>query len=369
MRSRVVHLTSVHQPLDVRIQKQCAALADAGYEVTLVATAKGPAGGSRVPVRLLPRPTSRPRRMLVTTRQVQVAARELDADVYHFHDPELMFAGAALRRAGKRVVYDVHEDYAGEMLSKEWIASPLRPLVGRATGFVEQFFSRRFDLVVTATPTIARLFPPQKTVVVQNYPAREELVSREARPFSDREAAVAYVGDLTTGRGAREMVEAIGLVNPALAARLYIAGPVSTQHLDRDLEALPGFARTTMLGWIGRDEVRNLLARVRAGLVLFHPLPNHLRAQPNKLFEYMAAGIPVIGSDFPLWRELVGATAAGVLVDPMDTQAIAAAITRVLTNPADAEAMGRNGRAAVESEYNWENQAARLVEAYRALTS
>jgi glycosyltransferase involved in cell wall biosynthesis len=366
-RPRVVQVTTVHLPTDNRIQRQCRALTDAGYDVTLVATSDGAVVESSVPVAALHRPRSRRQRMLATTRQALATARDLKADAYHFHDPELMFAGAALRRGGAKVVYDVHEDYAAEMLAKDWIARPLRRVVGRGTALIERVLSRRFDLIVAATPAIGRQFPPHKTVVVQNFPQMEEFV-RPSRGV-EREAAVAYVGDLTTVRGVREMVEAMAHVDPGLEARLYLAGPESTPGLERDLARLPGFDRTTLMGRISRPEVGDLLARVRAGLVLFHPLPNHVNAQPNKLFEYMSAGIPVVASDFPLWRQIVGDAGCGILVDPLDPRAIAAAIEEVLSDPSAAEAMGRNGRAAVERAYNWGSEAEKLVGAYRTLLS
>ena len=104
---------------------------------------------------------------------------------------------------------------------------------------------------------------------------------------------------------------------------------------------------------------------MRCGLVLFRPAPNHLEAQPNKLFEYMSAGLPVIASDFPAWRELVEGTGAGLLVDPDDPQAIAHAIAWILRHPAEAEQMGRRGREAVYRDFNWDREAEKLAACYR----
>jgi glycosyltransferase involved in cell wall biosynthesis len=367
-RPRVVHLTTVHDPRDTRIQKQCRTLAEAGYDVTLVATADRPVEDSAVPVRTLPRPRSRLARMLKTTRQARRIAGELRADVYHFHDPELMPVGSSLRRRGARVVYDVHEDYPAEIRTKEWIAAPLRPAVARVTDAVERRLAAgRFDLFVAATPPIARRFPASRTVLVQNFPAVAELTAPAGNPYAERANVLAYVGDVTTVRGASEMVAAVGRVDAALDVHLKIAGRVSTPGLAEDLATIDGFDRTELLGHLARSEVRDLLSTARAGLVLFHPTPNHLASQPNKLFEYMAAGIPVLASDFPLWREIVEGAQCGLLVDPQDPTAIAAAVERILRDPAAAESMGRHGRHAVETTYNWDAEGRRLVEAYAAL--
>src|SRR5699024_10575453 len=118
--------------------------------------------------------------------------------------------------------------------------------------------------------------------------------------------------------GAREMVEAIGLVPERYGLRLALGGAFSPLSLREELEALPGWAHVDALGWLQRSDVADLLSDGRMGLVLFHPAPNHVDAQPNKLFEYMSAGIPVIASDFPLWRHIVDGAGCGLLVDPLD---------------------------------------------------
>ena len=115
---------------------------------------------------------------------------------------------------------------------------------------------------------------------------------------------------------------------------------------------------------LGRADVASLLARSIAGLVLFHPEPNHVNAQPNKLFEYMSAGLPVIASDFPLWRAIVREHDCGLCVDPRDPQAIAEAMRTLAADPEGARRMGMNGRRAVLATFNWQQEETRLLELY-----
>jgi glycosyltransferase involved in cell wall biosynthesis len=121
------------------------------------------------------------------------------------------------------------------------------------------------------------------------------------------------------------------------------------------------------LGWQSRREAVKLLGRVRVGLVVLHPTPAFLESYPVKLFEYMAAGLPVIASDFPLWREIVSKAEAGILVDPRNPAAIAGAIDHLLRHPDDAARMGANGRRAVLQRYNWSQEASKLVDLSRKI--
>ena len=106
-----------------------------------------------------------------------------------------------------------------------------------------------------------------------------------------------------------------------------------------------------------------------AGVVLYHPELNHINAQPNKMFEYMAAGIPVIASDFPLWKEILEGARCGVCVDPLDPDQIADAIRWIVDHPEQAEQMGKNGRKAIIERYNWKREEDTLLGLYRGLES
>ena len=146
-----------------------------------------------------------------------------------------------------------------------------------------------------------------------------------------------------------------------------LAGAFDSASLEKEVRGLAGWSRVDFLGWQSRRQVAGLLGSVRAGLVLFHPVPNHVEAEPNKLFEYMAAGLPIVASDFPLWREIVGKTECGLLVDPLDPSAIADAIRWIFEHPDDAAAMGERAQEAARTRYNWDAEARKLLEFYGKL--
>jgi len=368
---RIAHLTSVHPAFYVRIfHKECRTLAESGYDVVLVVPHERDDQVDGVRIHAVPKPANRLSRMLITTFHVLRAALSENAEIYHFHDPELIPVGLILRLIGKAVVYDVHEDVPKDVLSKSYIRSSLaRRLIARLAEITEHLGSGFFSAVVAATPAIAKRFPREKTVVVENFPILGELEVPRASSYQQRPLQVVYIGDITRIRGISEMVKAIVLVPEKIRPELALAGTFDPPDLEDQVRRLPGWTATIFLGWQSRTQLSKLLDRSRVGMLLFHPVPNHIEAQPNKLYEYMSMGLPVIASDFPLWRQIIGHAGCGLLVDPLNPEAIAEAISWLLDHPEQAEAMGYRGRQAVLSNYNWDNEARKLVTLYHQLST
>ena len=176
-----------------------------------------------------------------------------------------------------------------------------------------------------------------------------------------------FVGAIADVRGAREMVLAIGKVPPAFGARLILAGPISEDELLVELKQFPGWERVEHHPRQTRPQVARHLDRARAGLVLFHPTGNYIEAYPVKMFEYMAAGIPLIVSNFTLWHSLFDDVGCAIFVDPLDPSALAEAMQWILANPEEAERMGARGREAVQQRFNWDAEAKKLLRFYDGL--
>ncbi len=364
-RIRVCHLTSLHSRSDTRIfVKECRSLANHGYAVDLV-VADGKGDGSQDGVRILDvgRCGGRLRRMLFGGRRVYRRALEVDADVYHFHDPELMPIARRLQKKGKRVVYDVHEDLPRQILSKHYLKSWIRPILSRVVERYENAMARRFDLIVAATPFIRDRFLRQNasTCDVNNFPiaAGSETVALEPR----EPGAVCYVGSISRVRGICELLDAAAKAS----VTLHLAGEFWPPSLLDELRRTAAWERVVYHGFVSRREVESIYARSQAGLVVLHPTESYRNALPVKLFEYMLAELPVIASDFPLWQEIVRESRCGLCVDPRNPDAIAAAIRYLLTHREEARQMGKSGRRAVLARYNWEAEEQKLVEAYRRL--
>ena len=362
---KVCHLTSVHPPFDIRIfHKECKTLCQAGYQVVLIAPHDQDEEVDGVRIRALRKAKSRFKRMTQTVWGAYKESINQEADTFHFHDLELVPVGLLLKLHGKRIIYDVHEDYSQALLSREWIPSWLRRILAQMVGCGERLGAKFFDGVVAATPHIARRFPTIKTITVQNFPWLNQSMRDPIIPYQQREKVVAYLGVVSALRGAKEMVEAMALLPQRLDARLKIAGIFSPVGLEGEVRDLPGGDRLDFLGWQRHKEAMAMLGEARMGLVVFHPVPNHTEAQPNKLFEYMSAGIPVIASDFPLWRRVVEEAQCGLLVDPLNPKAITEAIQWLLEHPAEAEEMGKRGQEAIRKHFNWNNEANKLLILY-----
>jgi glycosyltransferase involved in cell wall biosynthesis len=367
---KICHLTSAHPAMDIRIfHKECRTLCDAGYQVVLIAQYGRDEVVDGIAIKAIKTPRNRLERMSLTLRRVYRRAVKEKAVLYHLHDPELLLMGFLLKLKGKKIVYDVHEDYSGAIRSRSWIPFGLRTILSKFMRALEALASVCFDAIIIATPAIARHFPPDKSHIVQNLPVLNVLHTELPIPYCARPFQIVYIGCLSALRGAKEMVRAMELLPDDLQAKLVLAGHFSPADLEDDLKKMPGWKKTSFLGWLSQRDIAALLQESRVGLVLFHPIPNHIESQPNKLFEYLSAGVPVIASDFPLWKNLLTEGRCGLVVDPLDPEAIAAAIRRLLENPQDGESMGQRGLQLFRECYNWNNEAWRLLVAYRRILS
>lgn len=360
----VCHLTSVHSRNDIRIfLKQCSSLANAGYNVSLiVADSKGDEikngvkiidAGVKASNRLL--------RMTRTVSKIYKKAKEIDAEIYHFHDPELIPIGLKLKQSGKTVIYDVHEDYSEDILNKGWIVKPLRNIIADIFEYYESYAAKKLDAIVTATPHIKKKFKPlnSNTFDINNYPILNSSVFNDSNK-TIRQRKINYVGAIGGIRGIFEMIRALEFID----TNLILAGTFSTNKDYELAKSMKGWKKVDYQGQVDRTEVEKILVESLAGLVLYHPGPNHNNCQPNKLFEYMAAGLPVIASNFPLWKEIVEKNKCGICVNPLNPEEIADAINWLMQNQTEASLMGKNGLRAVLEKYNWEAESHKLIRFY-----
>ena len=284
-------------------------------------------------------------------------------DIVHFHDPELIFVGILLRLIGIKVIYDVHENVRMQILTKKWIKSGLRALVSKLFAFIEHNTAYFWNYVVCATPSIAKNFSHiSNIIVINNYPIVQPNYQR--KNIKNIEIDVIYIGVISLERGITFLLDAI-LFDPKI--RVCIVGRFDSNDTKAICESHVIWKYVNYVSWSNKSKVDDLLSKSLSGIVNFLPLENHIESQPNKLFEYMEAGLAVIASDFPLWRTLIEESSSGFLVDPTKSDSIYAAISNVTSNVEQSISMGSNGRKVIVKEFNWEFEKFKLYDIYKKI--
>lgn len=360
---KVCHVTSAHSKEDVRIfHKECTSLARAGYDVYLVQQGDSYEKNGVHLVGFGRRAKNRLDRMLNSGKRAYKKALEVDADIYHLHDPELLPYALKLKRKGKKVIFDSHEHTAEAIYEKEWLPGFVRSGVFYAYSTYQTGICKKLDAVVTVTPNIVEYFRkinPQ-TVQVANYP----IWSDEAPKIAEKHACVVFAGGISSQWNHHVLLQALEQVPEC---RYCLCGAGDQTYLDQ-LMADPGWKNVDYMGVIPHLEVAEHLAASMVGIALLRPGRNtdwnNGTIGNTKIFEEMMVGLPVVCTDFVLWRAFVDRYHCGICVDPSDPKQIAASIRYLLENPEEAARMGENGRRAVKEEFNWGVEEKKLLSLY-----
>lgn len=364
---RVAHVSTAHHRNELRVHlKECNSLSAAGYEVYFfVADGLGNQRVGSVQVVDVGAVKGRLHRMLICPWRLLFAALKIKAKIYHFHDPEILPVSLFFKMNGAAVIYDSHEDVPRAILSRTWIPRWLRGAISFVFESFENFIARRLTYVVGATPLIANRFERIgcNSIAINNFPLAEEI--QNVNPRKKRVDRICFLGGISLARGVREIVLAL----EGLDVVLTLAGPFDSPEAEKSLSELPGWSKVDYKGNISRESVMEIMSESMIGMICYLPEPNHVNAYPNKLFEYMSAGLPVVASDFPLWREIVEGNRCGICVDPGNPVAIVRAVKRLISDFDGASVMGENGRKAVVTMYNWSSEEKKLLGLYKGIIS
>lgn len=364
---RVCHVTSVHPWNDARIfHKECISLVQSGYHVFLVAydVSEVVVAGVHL-INAGRKPASRVMRIFLSWYRFAKIMKKLDPHIIHIHDPELLPVGFIFRKSGRKLIFDIHENIPDQIMLKRYIPSLLRRFVSYIYKFLERKFLRYFDYCVAAVPFIRMDYEKRgyKVVEVQNFPRVEEFALIEHN-WNEKGRAICYVGLLDQSRGANILLK---LMDRMPDWTLYIAGTVTDKFL---LDTIKKHPSIHYLGVLRRTELPMLFSKCVAGLVLFEPLPKYEVSLPIKMFEYMAAGLPVVATGFDYWKQFLyydDGSRAGILVNVQNMDEVIKSIQHLWENRAVSMWMGQAGRKAVQQMFHWKMEERKLLQVYSKL--
>lgn len=361
-RPRVVHVTTAHFADDVRIfERECRSLSETGlYDVYLAAsgTIAGDAGVTLIP--MTPPPVSRAGRFTAGLRKSLALTAALEADLWHFHDPELLPVAIRLARSGRRVVWDAHEDYGAqftEVGAKNWVPRPARSVVRAGTQALLKQVDRHAVGVIAATPTIASRYSNPRTVVVGNE-ARLDLFAQCRPDFASRQ--VLFTGSPGPGHLFREVVEAVADIPDA---RLAVAGREPSATVWREARTLLG-DRLDHLGWLDRRQLAAAMASSALGLLTYADTEAYADSSPTKGFEFAAAGLPMVASPNRMNVDAFRRSGAGYMAEDFSSRALRTAISVALSDELRWQSASESGRDWAAREGSWAASEHRLLELY-----
>jgi glycosyltransferase involved in cell wall biosynthesis len=299
-------------------------------------------------------------------------AIEVKADVYHFHDFELIYKVLKIKKAlpKSKLVYDVHEHYPDMMRMSRKIPKMLRPIATFIVDKSELRYAKKFDQIITADDAVKERFDKihSNVDVIYNF---SEFEPKEENT-TEKEYDVIYQGGITLERGVYNVVQAIHILKEKFPEiKMVFVGPfddvqgreiVYAYIEEHDLDA-----NILFTGRVPHVEVEDYIRKSRAGVVTLLPLPKYFKNIPIKQFEYMSCGIPVVGSDLPPIKRFIAKYDSGIIVDPTKPEEIAKALHILLCDPRLCKEMGENGIKAVREEYNWAKMEEKLLKVYSRL--
>lgn len=367
---KVCHVTSAHPPEDGRIfRRACVSAANAGYDTYLVEQGDTyDKNGVHIVGIGKPEKPGRLYRMTTIAKKAYLKAKEIDADLYQFHDPELLPYAKKLKKMGKAVIFDSHENYVEQFRNKpylpklaavllsKWFASYSRKVYGMIDGLTypgnDEYKSVYHGL-------------NKRVVATDNLPWMSELYDRYDAEVSREPNTACYVGGLDEVRGVTQIIKACSVAK----CKLYLAGNFSSDEYRKSLEEMDEYACVEYLGVIGREEVVKLLQKVSVGLCTLLDTGQYYKMQnfPTKVYEYMSMSMPVVLNDSPFNKKAVPELQIGYCVDPMNTEEMAKIIRNLLDDSDTCVRFGKNGRAAIKNKYCWDREQKKLISMYKEI--
>ena len=372
MSVKVCHVTSVHQRYDTRIfHKECTSLAKAGYDVTLL-VADNQSPEVRNGVKIISadfKPASRLDRILHSSRVMFKYAMQVNADIYHLHDPELLPVAKKLKQNGKKVIFDSHENYPAQIACKYYLPCMMRKAASAIYQSYETHILKYCDAVIIPCTFYGgiNIFEGRckRTVYISNAPKLEELYDAYKSEGRNWNNAICHIGSLTYERGITHLIKAAYKAN----VRLILAGKFVQNDYHEELKTMPEYQCVDYRGFVDRKGLMPIFSEASIGMATLLNIGQYNTGDnlATKVYEYMSAGLPVIVSRYKYVDDELSKYRFGLSVEPDNVDAIANAISYIIGSPAIAKNMGEAGRSAIRNEFNWSIEEKKLLSLYREL--
>lgn len=371
MTTKVCIVAPVHDSDDVRVfHKEAVSLAKHGYNVHLLTRAAHIS--TKHTVNIHPVITVDRSRLLrfLCLPLVAFQALRLRADIYHLHNPDTLPIALILKICGKKIIYDTHEDFSQRILYRHWIPRIMRRPIAALVAATESAIAVLSNASIgTQEAVVARLGKNAKLIAnspivnteIQNLAAAHGRQSKE----QDSTFRAVYIGSINELRGLSTMVNAMALVNESMSARLWLIGPAIDSELDA-MQTNSGWEFVDYLPKMPQIEAFGFVLNADVGLICIQDKGDHRHTDPNKLYEYMAFGVPFIASDFDKWRTKLEEVNAGWFIPANDSAALAKSIVHSALHKTESLQRGQNGKL-YSQEHSWSVDEKQLLALYEAV--
>ncbi len=368
---KVCHFASVHTIVDTRVfYRECVSLAKQ-FDVTYIGI--GNFSGMRDGVKIIGvhNPETRLKRLFNTTFKVCYLALKEDADIYHFHDAEMIVFGILLRILGKKVIYDIHENTYEDIMNKPWVPQRTKFFLGKSYRLMEWFASLFIPFIlVIGRVEFAKRFMTKNYTIIQNFADTNELKKFRIADRSKLANNLFYIGTVYDYYyNFSKLIEAIYLLKQQnKIVQLHCVGYLGTlveRGLQNDENYKAVKDQITFYSHIVHPGGFEISKICKIGICLKNQPEEILVSHERKFFEYMAIGMPMITCDSHIYKDIIDQYQVGKYVNLEDANALSKTIDNLFTNEAELLQMSKNCITASEQKYDWESQEKLLLELYQ----
>ncbi len=360
----------MHDWNDDRIFERAAVgLASLGHHVTFVAPAEKDMVSEGVHIKAIPK-RSRLKKHLHGPGEAFREMKKIEADIYHFYNPNMMWKMRGWAKKGHAVFIDIHENYEARVDALPMPSFLRKKAVGWYRN-LENWFCRSYNGVTVVTATMAKKMTPSGTavLVVDNVPYLKRLKNVQLAQHKDERPTIITSGSHSAARNCIKAVEALpAIVKEVPNVKMKFVGrfqPVSYEQelIDKakELGVAENFETAGMLPWL---ENFKRISSAHVGCVFYNDNLNNRVTLPNRLYEYMYVGLAVLGEDFPEVKNVLTSNNCGEVVNSQNPQDIADKAIRLIKDPHQLELYTKNARKAILEKHNFENALTQLNEFY-----